>query len=240
MVFWHSGSGDVVKGSVLRWWLTGVLCMTLSACGGPYIHSSSQHRAHGLQATALQEQGLAFLTPSTITGQEEDKQALAFIFAEVLSQLRPDIKQVSLPQTLTAVNNAGLTREYLHMYRHYRHTGIFKYPILKQLGELTEARFVAQLKLAGFEQGTRGRFGMLGWRVLDTKHANIRLFIQIWDTRAGTIAWEASHEMDYAYDTVTENSVSFRTIVEKSAQEIIAHLPKQQFADAEPTPLHAE
>ncbi len=212
-----------------------ILVVGLSAgCTGPYIHSTSAYRDHDLYASVLQQQGMAILTPSTITGQEEDKQALAFIFTQVLADLRPDIRQVSLPQTLSMVNKAGLTSDYLHMYHHYRHTGIFKHNVLRQIGELTDSRYVAQLKLAEFEQGSRGRFGMLGLRLVDTKHANIRLFMQIWDTEEGRIVWEASHEMEYAYNTVSESSVSFRTIVEHSAQEIISKLPQQRFSEAKP------
>lgn len=199
--------------------------ITMSAgCAGTSIHSTSHHHNSGLHATRLQQEGLAFLTPSTVTGQEEDKQALALVFGEVLTRLYPKVRAVSLPETLSAINRNALTDEYRTLYEHYRHTGIFRHESLRKIGQATGVRYVAQLKLAGFEQGSAGRFGLFGWRMVDTKHAQIRLFMQIWDTQEGNIVWEATHEMNYAYDTFSEDSVSFRRIVQASAQELLQRL----------------
>jgi len=208
----------------------GFILLSLGGCGGPYIFTSSVHHDHELYSGQLQTDGIAFLTPSTITGQEEDKQALAFIFSEVLANIRPDIRRVTLPETLSAVNKAGLTDDYMSMYQHYYQTGIFDYHSLKHIGELTNTRYVVQLKLSGFEQNTNGRLGFLGFRILDTRSARIRLFMQIWDTHEGTIAWEAVHEMNYADDTFSEKNISFRDIVLKSAEEILVQLPRSNLA----------
>ncbi len=204
--------------------------VSLVSCGGPHIHSSSQHQDHRLKSGELQSQGIAFLTPSPITGKDEAKQALAFVFTEVLAQLRPDVRRISLPETLNAVSRAGLTKEYMDMYQNYQHTGIFELNALRKIGAATKTRYVAQLKLASFEQGSTGRFGFLGVRVLQTKHANIRLFLQIWDTKQGSIAWEVTHETNYSYDTVSEMGVTFRNIVETSAKDMISKLPRHNIA----------
>lgn len=192
------------------------------------MHTNSQQHNNGLTDDLLQKEGLAFLTPSTITGQEEDKQALALVFSEVLTQLHPKIRHVSLPQTLSAINSQGLTNDYRAMYEQYRNTGIFRQDILKRVGQATGARYAVQLKLAGFNQGAEGRFGMFGWRIVDTQFAKIRLFVQIWDTNAGVIVWEMSHEMNYGYDSVSDRGVSFRSIVEASANDILGKLPAEK------------
>jgi hypothetical protein len=202
-----------------------VLCVAVSGCTGSFMHANSQQHNNGLTDDLLQKDGLAFLTPSTVTGQEEDKQALAFVFANVVAQLHPKIHYVSLPETLSAINHHGLTDEYRLMYEQYRNTGIFKHELLKKVGQATGARYAVQLKLAGFKQGSEGRFGMFGWRIVDTQFAKIRLFMQIWDTSAGVIVWEMSHEMNYGYDSVQESGVTFRSIVEASANDILAKLP---------------
>ncbi|MBI3562695.1 MAG: hypothetical protein HY080_13370 [Gammaproteobacteria bacterium] len=201
------------------------LSLLASGCASTFIYSNSFHHNSGLTATQLQNEGLAFLTPSTVTGQEEDKQALAFVFSEEFSKMYPTIRHVSLPETLSAINRQGLTDNYRTMYDQYRNTGIFKREILQQIGQATGVRYVAQLKLAGFTQGTEGRFGMLGWRMVDTKYAKLRLFIQIWDTKEGTIVWEVTHEMNYANDTWKEANISFRSIVEESARDVLQRLP---------------
>lgn len=173
----------------------------------------------------MQTYGLAFITPSTVTGQEEDKQALALTFAEVLVAERPAVRCVTLPETLGAINRAGLAEEYKVMYEDYRDTGIFKRDILRKVGEATGTRYLVQLKLAGFVQGSQNRWGFLGIRMLDTKYASIRLFLQIWDSEDGTIAWEGNEELNYAFDTSRERAVTFKTVVETTARNLIAHLP---------------
>ncbi len=208
-------------------WKCLFLCayLAISGCAGSFMHANSQQHNNGLTDDLLQKEGLAFLTPSTVTGQEEDKQALAFVFGNVLTQLHPKIRYVSLPETLSAINHQGLTDEYRLMYEQYRNTGIFKHELLQKVGQATGARYAMQLKLAGFTQGSEGRFGMFGWRIVDTQYAKIRLFVQIWDTSTGVIVWEMSHEMNYGYDSVQEGGVTFRSIVEASANDVLTRLP---------------
>lgn len=194
-------------------------------CTTHQIHASVQQRAISLKQGELQTYGLAFITPSTVTGQEEDKQALALTFAEVLDAERPAVRVVALPETIGAINRAGLAEEYKVMYEDYRDTGIFKRDILRKVGEATGTRYLVQLKLASFLQGSQNRWGFLGIRMLDTKSASIRLFLQIWDSEDGTIAWEGNEELNYAFDTSRERAVTFKTVVETTARNLIAHLP---------------
>jgi hypothetical protein len=61
--------------------------------------------------------------------------------------------------------------------------------------------------------------------LFDTKLASIRLSWQIWDSRTGTIAWEGSDEIDYAYDTGREKPVNFGFVAEQAAVNLIAKIP---------------
>lgn len=197
----------------------------LAACAMDQIHSSAHYSDLALEKGALEAHGLAFITPSTVTGQEEDKQTLAFIFAEVIQEERPDIHVITLPETLSAINTGGLAEAYKHMYTDYRDTGIFKRDILAKVGEVTAARYLVQLKLADFSQKSKGRFSFLGLRVLQTQEATIRMFCQIWDSTNGSIAWEGTEELNYAWDSGTEKPVTFRLVVEETARNLVSHLP---------------
>ena len=203
-----------------------VLASLLVACGSNQIHSSADYRDIDLAPGDLEAYGLAFITPSTITGREEDKQTLAFVFYEVLSEERPMIRVVSLPETLSAVNQAGMADEYKRMYVDYRDTGIFKYDSLKKTGEATGARYLAQLKLASFVQNSKGRFNLLGLRLFQTKEANVRVFFQIWNSDNGAIVWEGTEEMNYARDTGSEKPVTFKLVVEELARNLVSKLPE--------------
>ncbi len=202
-----------------------VLFALSTGCARNEIHASVQFENIALSAEGLSAFGIGFITPSTVTGREQDIQSLAFIFARVAQSQRPNMRVVSLPETLSAINRAGLADEYKQMYIDYSDTGIFNQSSLSKVGEVSGVRYLAQLKLSGFTQGSRGRFGLLGWRMIQTKEANIRLFLQIWDSQNGAIVWEGTEELNYASDTSTEKPVTFQVVVEEVARNLVDKLP---------------
>jgi hypothetical protein len=209
---------------------TALACLAagllLAGCASELqIYSSPQHQTLRLQPNELAQGGLAFLTPSTVTGQEEDKQSLAYVFGDTLRAKRPEIRFDALPQTIGAVNRAGLADAYRRMYRDYRDTGVFDAAMLRQVAQAAGVRYLVQLKLASMEQGARGRFSLLGLSLLNTQYANMRVFFQIWDSRDGSIVWEGIDEVSMAFDTGQERRVTFRKIAQRAAEDLIASLP---------------
>jgi hypothetical protein len=200
--------------------------LLLAGCAiAPQRYSTPQVQTLTLAKGELEADGLAFLTPSTVTGQEEDKQPLALIFTDTLAAERPQVRVVPLAATISAVNRAGLTEMYKALYRDYRDTGVFDPASLREIGEAAGARFAGQLKMAGFDQAQQNRFGVFGLTIMKTQRASIRLFFQIWDTRTGAIAWEGVAELTAAHDTMQEKTVTFKAMVEDAARELIARLP---------------
>lgn len=160
-----------------------------------------------------------------MTGQKEEKQAVAMIVAHVVHAERSGIKVVGLPQTLNAINKSGLSDDYKRMYDDYRDTGIFKRDMLRRIGELTGARYAAQLKLQGFTQGAKERFGAFGFRLVETRYAQVRLYLQIWDTADGTIAWEGMQEMLHSRERVSEKPITLQVAVERAAKGLVGAIP---------------
>jgi len=60
---------------------------------------------------------------------------------------------------------------------------------------------------------------------VETKYAHIRLFLQVWDSRESTVAWEGMQEMRQSSDTLTEEPVMLHTVLERTARDLIARLP---------------
>lgn len=208
------------------------LALLLNACANQQLQTQTQQNIPttqvlpiSVQSEDLQKGGIAFITPSSITGQEEDKQALALAFTEVLLHMRPDLRVIALPQTLSAVNRQGLTREYRQMFEDYRLTGIFDRETLQKVANVTKTRYLVQLKLGAFRQESKSRFGMLGIRVLETKTSTIRLFLQIWDSQDGSVAWEGAQESTVSHESLAEEYVSMKSIVQEAARDLVAHLP---------------
>jgi hypothetical protein len=222
---------DVTAGRVSALLAIG-LALLLSACASQQIRTTTQQNipttqvlAINLQSEDIRTGGIAFITPSSVTGQEEDKQALALAFTEVLLEVRPDLRIVPLPQTLSAVNRMGLTRDYKQMFEDYRLAGIFDREALQKVAEATGTRYLAQLKLGAFRQESKSRLGIMGMRVLETKTSTIRLFLQIWDSKDGSVAWEGAQESTVSHESMAEEYVSMKSIVQESAHDLVAHLP---------------
>ena len=234
--------GGILSSLSVRVCLLAAALLAATGCAGTQIHSTTDYRAFALKKGDLPRYGIAFITPSTVTGQEEERQAVALIFASVMARDLPGVRIVTLSETLSEVNGNGLADEYRKMYADYRDTGIFLRTTLKKISEITGARYVAQIKLAGFSQGSTTRFGFLGVRIVDTQFAKIRLFFQIWDSADGSIAWEGTHELVYAEDAASEKGVTLKRALEYAAGELIHRLPdwvpppKEPPAAAEPLP----
>ncbi|MDD1650434.1 MAG: hypothetical protein LUO80_08575 [Methylococcaceae bacterium] len=213
----------VMAKNVLRAFL---LCGLLVGCTSvPQIYSTSQYETISLKTGDLERDGLAILTPDTVWTRDEDRQALALAVVEVFRNERPDIRCLGLPETLNRLNRADRSTEYRQMLVEYRESGLFPKPLLQRIGQAVGTRYVAHLKLAGFDQSYDTRLSAFGLRLLGTKYANARLFLQIWDTETATIAWEGSEESNYAIDTGMEQSIAFKTIVEEMTRNMIANLP---------------
>jgi hypothetical protein len=203
-----------------------IVLALLSGCStAPVYYPTLQEHVISLRKGDLETSGIAFITPSTVTGQEQEKEAVALTFTDVLKVDRPALKVSTLAETLGAVNKAGMADAYKRMYEEYRDTGLFSAEALRRVGDATGSRYVAQLKLQGFNQSSKNRFGLFGLRLIETQYADVRLFFQIWDSRDGSIAWEAMQELRIARESTTEEPVMLRKLLERSARDLIAKLP---------------
>lgn len=210
---------------VRLWPLLALLPLSGCIALGNQIAPATTHETFSLQPGQLQQQGMAILTPSVVTGQEQDRQSLALIVAETVRAIMPKARVVTMSETVGAVNRAGLSDTYRQMYDNYDSTGLFRHESLARIGQAAGARYLVQLKLAGFNRDIRERFTLFGFRLFQTLHANVRLYIQIWDSEQGVIAWEAVGELHHAYDSIAEQPVGFRQVVAEITRQLLKTLP---------------
>jgi hypothetical protein len=195
-------------------------------CSGPAVYYPKvQDQVISLRKGDLESAGIAFITPSTVTGQEQEKEAVALTFTDVLKAERAQLKVSTLAETLGAINRAGLAETYKRMYDDYRDSGLFPAEALRRVGTATGMRYVAQLKLQSFREDSKGRFGFLGLRLVETQYADVRLYLTVWDSRDGSVAWEAMQELRMSRENTTEEPLMLRRVLERSAHELIAKLP---------------
>lgn len=208
--------------------LPGLLLLASCANMTKQVDDKMTYSQISLKAGDLEQDGIGFLTPSAATGREADKQALALAFSNTLEAMRPSVRVVPLPTVLSDVNAAELDQEYKQMFRDYLETGILDGGLLKRIGEIASVRYFAQLNLASFDQASKGRLGFFGLRLVDTKQANMRVFVQVWDSQTGSVAWEGGGEINYAFDTMSERPVMFQLVAETAAREIFNELPRSE------------
>lgn len=189
------------------------------------VQSSARHNCIHLSADSLSATGLALITPASPTSREEDRQVVAFVFAGTLAKVRPDIRTVTLAETLGAINRSGLSERYREMYEVFDATGMLPRETLGSIASATGARYVGLLSMAEFGQSSRGRFSLFGMRLVDTRSANIRLFFQVWDSTDGSVAWEGNDEISMAYDSAFERPVTFEEVAVQASRSIVAGLP---------------
>ena len=205
--------------------LFAALAFLAGCSSAPVYYPTLQEQVVSLRKGDLEAAGIALITPSTVTGQEQEKEAVALTFADVLKKTRPTLKVLTLAETLGAVNRAGIADSYKRMYEDARDTGLFSADALRRIGAATNSRYLGQLKLQAFNESAKSRFGLLGLRLIETHYADVRLFFQVWDTRDGSIAWEAMQELRIARESTTEEPMMLRKILEHSARDLITRLP---------------
>ena len=139
------------------------------------------------------------------------------------------VGQRSMKELAAALDTAGVpcgpVYNYRQMFEDYRLTGIFSRDTLQKVSNVTGVRYLAQLKLGGFRQESKNRWGTMGIRMLETKTTSLRLYLQIWDGENGSVAWEGAQELSSSHETLQEDAISFKTVVEQSAAELLASLP---------------
>ncbi len=194
----------------------------LTGCGVTnQLHSELNYGA-GSGAVAIDQSGIGVLTPAAPTGKESDKQTLGDSVGGALEAGLPGAHVVSLAQVLSSINKAGLAGSYATMLEDYDHTGILDRQGLRDIGEAAGVRYLAKLNLGGFDQSSDKRLSIAGIRMFDTWRAVIRVHLEIWDSETGEIAWQGNEELTFAREGVKERPVSFRTVADLAAENLVA------------------
>jgi len=216
----------------------GLLCLVLllAACSRFQHPTSSSAESGGAaqpvvadgKRPSLQAGGLAILTPTADPAHEEDRQTVAAVFTKTLTELRPELAPIPLAKTLSSINAAGLADTYGRMYAGYKNTGVFDAELLHKIGPAVGARYFAQLKLAAYDESSSGgMFSFMGLSLGRQQTADVRLYLEIWDSVDGTIVWEKSEEdSEKKRSLVLTRTVRMDDVVEAVAKDLIKQLPK--------------
>jgi len=190
------------------------------------VSGSNRSSGDALPVT-LAAGGLAIITPTAGNDQQEDRQTLALVFSNLLAKRRSDLHVIPLAQTLSAVNSAGLAHTYDQMYTTYRDSGLFDIDPLQKIGRAVGVRYLAQLKVGSFNQNDKGGIApFLGIALTHKETANVRLFVQLWDSATGKIVWERSSEASKSTRSLRDKPISIETVINSASEDLITTLPR--------------
>ena len=57
---------------------------------------------------------------------------------------------------------------------------------------------------------------------METKRADVRVFLQIWDTSNGSVAWEGLQETTSSKESFSEQRVTLRAVLSEALAELLA------------------
>jgi hypothetical protein len=188
-------------------WFLGISCMTaLGGCAGHIYEWEAQTRSlptpPAIRPLSLAQEPVAVLAALTPIGQRGLQQGLGFALDRALSKTSPPIAMIPSHEVLSRLNVKGLTADYAELVTVYERTGILDLPRLERIGSACSVNYVFQPIFSSFEREMENRFTLLGWRLLQTRITVLRLALQLWDVRTGTVVWASSGEVMLASDVL--------------------------------------
>ena len=170
-----------------------------AGCGGP-LHLADDHVTSAAQIKALDIRALTcepvttfgVVAPSGIQGLTP---TIAHALTTSLSKTKPPIRVVPMPETLSRLADHGLAGEYGDIQAGFGRSGMLERDHLKRIGGALGSRYVLQPGLAEFSQSLFDKFEFWGIKIVRTRIAILRLWLQIWEAPTGHLLWERTGEL---------------------------------------------
>ena len=172
-------------------------------------------------------------------GLRGNEVGLDFMLGEVLNRVAPHIRIVNQQQTISQINQQGLEPEYNQMRIDAEQSHILDRNPLKKVGVAIGARYVFQPRLASFTQTMYDRWTFPGFGVLvsQTRQSNLRMSVQLWDTKTGELLWASMAEGTMQSEALAKDPVYLEDAVRVTLGSIVADFLNRKTASTY-TPLN--
>lgn len=172
-------------------------------------------------------------------GLRGNEVGLDYMLGEVLHRVAPQLHIVSQQQTISQINQQGLAVEYNQMRVDAEQSHILNRDPLKKVGMAIGARYVFQPRLASFTQTMYDRWTFPGAGVLlsQTRQCNLRMSVQLWDTKTGELVWASMAEGTMQSEALAKDPVYLEDAVRVTLGSIIADFLNRKTASTY-TPLN--
>ena len=173
-------------------------CMTgcTSSIYGWQVRTNSTPLPPSFDPGTLGKEPVAIFGALTMPGLRGNEMGLDYLLGEVLNKMAPHIQVISSQHSISQINQQGLATEYAQMRVDAEQSQILNRESLKKLGTAIGARYVFQPRLASFNQimTDRWTFPVVGVLFLQTRSSNLRISLQLWDTKTGELLWSSIAE----------------------------------------------
>lgn len=179
--------------------LTSAAAALAAGCGAP-LHVADDHVTSAARIKALDIRALT-CEPVTIFGVVAPggiqglTPTIAHALTTSLSKTKPPIRVVPMPETLSRLADNGLAGEYGDIQAGFGRSGMLERDRLKRIGGALGSRYVLQPGLAEFSQSLLDKFELWGIKIVRTRIATLRLWLQIWEAPTGHLLWERTGEL---------------------------------------------
>jgi hypothetical protein len=222
-----------------------LVCVLVSVTGcsssiyGWQVRTNSTAFSPSFDPGSLGQEPVAVLGALTMPGLRGNEVGLDFMLGEVLHRVAPHIHIVSQQQTISQINQQGLAAAYNQMRVDAEQSHILDRDPLKKVGTAVGARYVFQPRLASFTQTMYDRFSFpaLGVVVSQTRQSNLRMSIQLWDTKTGELLWASMAEGTMQSEALSKDPVYLEDAVRVTLGSIVADFLNRKTASTY-TPLN--
>jgi hypothetical protein len=112
-----------------------------------------------------------------------------------LTKAQPPIRVIPANETVSTINEQGLTRDYEEMLAGFTPGGILDRQRLRAIGSALGSRYLLLPGLAEFNQLIMDKYDVIGVKLVRTRVTTLRLWLQLWDAQTGRILWESAGEL---------------------------------------------
>jgi hypothetical protein len=179
--------------------LTSAAAALAAGCGAP-LHLADDHVTSAARIKALDIRALTCEPVTTLGvvapgGIQGLTPTIAHALTTTLSKTKPPVRAVPMPETLSRLADNGLAAEYGDLLAGFARTGMLERDRLKRIGGALGSRYVLQPGLAEFTQSLFDKFEFWGIKIVRSRIATLRLWLQIWEAPTGHLLWERTGEL---------------------------------------------
>ncbi|WKZ32708.1 MAG: hypothetical protein QY316_12480 [Thermodesulfobacteriota bacterium] len=228
----HGGHGERARrGSLLkraRLLFPALLIFFLTACAAdPLTQTNFRAREPFRSPDSFFGNGtsVALFAASNSERGFEYRELLGDFTEEALRSRRPELRVVPYWDTLSIINSGGLSADFARMLKEYYSTGILESTRLQKIGRLLGVSYIIYPKLVEFSQGQSNRLSVFGLSIFKTHESQIKLYMEIWNTETGRIAWVGSAEANMASEKLMARPIPFEEITKYAIETLVQRIP---------------